>query len=97
MLFRSSDILYDTLIKYDPDHLIMEATRREAMSGMVDFDRIEEMLTRVGGRVRLVRAQSVTPLSAPLLMEVSKMAVRGAAEERLLAEEADALMAELDR
>lgn len=92
----SSDILYDTLIKYDPDHLIMEATLREAMSGMVDFERIEEMLNRIGGRVRLVRAEGVTPLSAPLLMEVSKMAVRGAAEERLLGEEAEALMAELD-
>lgn len=92
----SSDILYDTLIKYDPDHLIMEATRREAMSGMVDFDRIEEMLSRICGNVRLVKANGVTPLSAPLLMEVGKMPVRGAAEERLLEADAEALMAELE-
>lgn len=89
----SSDILYDTLAKYDPDHLIMEATRREAMGGMVDFERIEEMLTRVAGRVRHVAAPHVTPLSAPLLMEVGKLPVRGEAAERLLEAEAEALMA----
>lgn len=91
----SSDILYDTLIKYDPDHLILKATRQEAMTGMVDFDRIEEMLERVQGRIRLVEAQHVTPLSAPLLMEVGKLPVKGAAEERLFEAEAAALMAEM--
>ncbi len=44
----SSDILYDTLIKYDPDHLMLRITREEAMRGLVDFGRIEEMLERTG-------------------------------------------------
>ena len=91
----SSDILYDTLIKYDPDHLILKATRQEAMTGMVNFDRIEEMLDRMRGRIRLVEAPHVTPLSAPLLMEVGKLPVKGAAEERLFEAEAEALMAEM--
>ena len=26
----SSDILYDTLMKYDPDHLLLRITRQEA-------------------------------------------------------------------
>lgn len=90
----SSDILYDTLHKYDPDHLILDATRREAMGGLVDFERIEEMLSRSQGRIRTVEASGVTPLSAPLLMEVGKMPVRGAAEQKLFEQEAAALMAE---
>ena len=40
----SSDILYDTLLKYDPDHLLMQITRQEAMRGLVDFARIEDLL-----------------------------------------------------
>ena len=91
----SSDILYDTLVKYDPNHLIMEATRREAQTGMVDFERIEEMLARIGGRVRRVAAPHVTPLSAPLLMEVGKLPVQGAAAERLFEAEAEALLGEV--
>ena len=89
----SSDILYDTLLKYDPDHLMMQITREEALRGLVDFGRIEEMLARTKGRVDHVILDRVTPLAAPLFLEVGKVPVKGAAEERLLAEEADRLMA----
>lgn len=88
----SSDILYDTLQKYDPDHLLLDITRREAERGLVDFGRIEEMLTRVDGQIDLVHAPHVTPLSAPLLLEVGKVPIKGAAEDTLLEQEADALM-----
>ncbi|WP_121063004.1 ligase-associated DNA damage response DEXH box helicase [Chachezhania antarctica] len=90
----SSDILYDTLRKYDPDHLILRITRQEALRGMVDFGRIEEMLTRIGTRIDLVRLDRVTPLAAPLFLEVGRVPVRGSAEERLLAEETSRLMEE---
>lgn len=89
----SSDILYDTLLKYDPNHLLIQITRKEAMSGLVDFARIEEMLDRVSGHVDLIRTPHVTPFSAPLFLEVGKISVQsGSAEERLLAEEAEALI-----
>jgi ATP-dependent Lhr-like helicase len=88
----SSDILYDTLVKYDPDHLLLEITRAEAMRGLVDFGRIEEMLERVAGRITLRRLPRVSPLAAPLFLEAGRMPVEGAAQERLLAEESARLM-----
>ena len=90
----SSDILYDTLLKYDPDHLLMRITRTEAMRGLVDFDRIRGMAERVAGRVDLLRLSRVTPLAAPLFLEVGRVPVQGSAQERLLEEEATALMSE---
>ncbi|WP_372571279.1 ligase-associated DNA damage response DEXH box helicase [Ruegeria jejuensis] len=90
----SSDILYDTLLKYDPDHVLMQITRDEAMRGLVDFGRIEEMIARVGDRIDLVRLDRITPLAAPLLLEVGKVPVKGSAEERLLAEESERLLSE---
>ncbi len=88
----SSDILYDTLLKYDPDHLLMQITRQEAMRGLVDFGRIEAMVERIGDRIDLLRLDRVSPLAAPLFLEVGKVPVKGAAEERLLAEESARLM-----
>ena len=88
----SSDILYDTLMKYDPDHLMLKITREEAQRGLVDFARIEEMTMRVGERIDHMRLDRVTPLAAPLLLEVGKVPVHGSAEERLLAEETEKLM-----
>ncbi|MCG7518719.1 ligase-associated DNA damage response DEXH box helicase [Ruegeria sp. Ofav3-42] len=88
----SSDILYDTLLKYDPNHLLMQITREEAMRGLVDFGRIEEMIARISDRIDLVRLERVSPLAAPLFLEVGKVPVKGAAEERLLAEESARLL-----
>ncbi|WP_353336824.1 ligase-associated DNA damage response DEXH box helicase [Pseudooceanicola nitratireducens] len=90
----SSDILYDTLMKYDPEHLLMDITREEAMRGLVDFGRIEEMLSRVEGRIDVMRLDRVTPLAAPLFLEVGKVPVEGMGRERLVAEEAERMMAE---
>ena len=90
----SASILYDTLRRFDPDHLLLRITREEALKGLVDFGRIEEMLTRTGGRVDHVVLDRVTPLAAPMLLEIGKVPVAGAADERILAEEAAALMAE---
>ena len=90
----SSDILYDTLRKYDPGHLMLEITREEALKGLVDFGRLEEMLARTSGRITHVPLPRVSPLAAPLFLEVGRVPVKGAAEERLMAEEAARLMAE---
>ena len=92
----SSDILYDTLRKYDPDHLMLDITREEAMKGLIDFGRIEDMIARTQTRIDLIELDRVTPLAAPLFLEVGRVPVKGLAEERLLAEEAARLMSDAD-
>ena len=89
----SSDILYDTLRKYDPHHLMMQITREDALAGLVDFGRITDMLDRFDGQFEHVVAPHVTPLAAPLLLEMGKIRIRGSAEEQLLADAAEAMMA----
>ncbi|MBF9034073.1 ligase-associated DNA damage response DEXH box helicase [Rhodobacterales bacterium HKCCE2091] len=88
----STDILYDTLRKHDPDHLMLRITRAEAMRGLVDFGRIEALLDRIGGRIDHVALDRVTPLAAPLFLEVGRIPVKGHAERRLIEEEAGRLM-----
>ena len=88
----SSDILYDTLLKYDPNHLMLKITRTETMRGLVDFSRIEDMISRVGTRIDLLRLNHVTPFAAPLFLEMGKVPIKGTAEEKLLAEESARLL-----
>ena len=90
----SSDILYDTLRKYDPDHLLLDITREEAMKGLVDFGRIEDMLARTQGKIDHLVLDGVTPLAAPMLLEMGRVPIKGAAEERLLSDAVDALMSD---
>ncbi|MEY3960623.1 MAG: hypothetical protein RIR14_1277, partial [Pseudomonadota bacterium] len=88
----SSDILYDTLARHDPDHLLLRLTREEAMRGLIDFGRLEEMLARIGGRIDHVTLPRVTPLAAPLFLEPGKIPVHGKGRERLAEDAARALL-----
>ena len=89
----SSDILYDTLLKYDPDHLLLRITRDAARHGLVDFERIENVLA---ARPEIVHRSPphVTPLAAPLMLEAGKVPIRGLGSERLLEAEAAQMMEE---
>ena len=88
----SSDILYDTLRKYDPNHLLLQITREEALRGLIDFSRIEALLARVGPRITLIRRPRVTPLAAPLFFEPGRIPVQGEGRDRLASTQAQALM-----
>ncbi|MBP9185298.1 MAG: DNA ligase-associated DEXH box helicase, partial [Fuscovulum sp.] len=88
----SSDILYDTLRRHDPDHLLLQITREEAMRGLIDFSRIDGMLARVQGRIDLRRLDRVTPLAAPLFLEPGKVPIHGQGREKLAEKAAQALM-----
>ncbi len=88
----SSDILYDTLRKYDPDHLLLRITREEAMKGLVDFGRIEEMLARTVGRIDHVELDQLTPMAAPLFLEIGRVPIHGSADDRLLDAEVERLI-----
>src|SRR5690606_32294692 len=64
----SSDIIFATLRRHDPGHILLRATRDEARRGLIDFDRIDDMLAR-NAHIALRRLDRVSPLAAPLLLE----------------------------
>ncbi|UWQ17541.1 ligase-associated DNA damage response DEXH box helicase [Jannaschia sp. M317] len=90
----SSDILYDTLHRYDPDHLMLKITEEEAMRGHIDFGRLDLLMQTVGDRIDQVKLDRITPLSAPMFLERGIVPIRGKGEGRLLQEEAAKLMAD---
>ena len=87
----SSDILYDTLRRYDPDHLLMRITAIEAGRGLVDFGRIEEMLDRSAALDHRM-LDRVSPLAAPLMLEMGRVRIEGQGRMRLAEAEAEAMM-----
>ena len=94
----SSDIIYDTLRRHDPDHILLQATREEARRGLIDFDRIGDMLAR-NPHIELRALPRVSPLAAPLLLEMGRVRLAGQGQLRLAEQTAQDLMAEagLDR
>ncbi|MDA0219189.1 MAG: ligase-associated DNA damage response DEXH box helicase [Proteobacteria bacterium] len=93
----SSDLLYDVLRRYEPDHVLLQATRREAAGGLLDVRRLADMLARVKGHIVMKPLERVSPLAVPIMLEISKQMVGGDAEEDLLAEAEETLIADATR
>jgi ATP-dependent Lhr-like helicase len=89
----NSDLIYDVLRRHQPDHILLRATWADAAGGLTDLGRLSAMLQRVRGKVHHVVLDRVSPLAVPVLLEVGREQVVGAAQEDLLAE-AEALVTE---
>ncbi|MBE9603307.1 ligase-associated DNA damage response DEXH box helicase [Acetobacteraceae bacterium H6797] len=89
----SADLIYDVLRKYEPDHILLRATRAEARAGLTDIGRIGALLARARGHITHRILDRVSPLAVPAMIEQGREWVSGSAEEDLLAE-AEALVAE---
>lgn len=68
----SSDLIYDVLHKYQPDHILLEAAHQDAMGGLIDLKRLSDMLFRVQGKILHQKLERVSPLAVPLILEISK-------------------------
>ncbi|MCV3765883.1 ligase-associated DNA damage response DEXH box helicase [Rhizobium sp. TRM95796] len=88
----SADLIYDVLRSHEPDHILLEATRQDAAQGLLDIQRLGDMLARIKGHIRLKRLEQISPLAVPIMLEVGKESVGSAADEALLAEASDRLI-----
>lgn len=93
----SSDLIYNVLREHEPDHILLRATYNDAATGLLDVARVAAMLKRVKDRIRLKRLDRVSPLAVPVLLDIGRVAVGGEADEALLSEAADELIAEATR
>jgi ATP-dependent Lhr-like helicase len=87
----STDLVYDVLMRHEPDHILIEAARADAATGLIDIERLGRMLVRIRRRIRHSRLARVSPLAIPILVEIGREHVGGDAEAALIAESAEAL------
>jgi ATP-dependent Lhr-like helicase len=90
----NADLIYDVLRKHEPNHVLLRATRADAATGLTDVRRLAEMLERIEGRIAVRRLKRVSPLAVPVLLDIGRESVYGAAIDTLLDEAAAELVAE---
>jgi len=84
----STDLIYDTLRRHEPDHVLLNVTRREAERELLDLKRLSRMLGRFHRNWRFMPLRRASPLAIPMLMQVRAEQVRGSGIEALLAQSA---------
>lgn len=90
----STDLIYDVLRRHEPDHILLQAARADAATGLMDLRRLSDLLTRIRGRIVHHGLARVSPLAVPVLLEIGREPVYGEAGDAAIAEEAERLMAE---
>jgi len=84
----SSDLIYDVLKQYEPDHILMQAAFADAGEGYLDLRRVGALLRRVKGRIVHRDLPHVSPFAAPVMLEMGRVGIKGEAEEAILADAA---------
>ena len=83
----STDLIYDVLRKYEPDHLLLDAAWADARTRLTDVGRLRDLLDRAADTMLHVDLERVSPLAVPLLVMIGRESTaQGAVDDELLLE-----------
>jgi ATP-dependent Lhr-like helicase len=80
----STDLIYDVLLKYNPDHILLRIAREEAERDLLDLHRLRHWLADVQGDVNYKILPHASPLAIPSMMQLGKETVIGDAKLAIL-------------
>ncbi|RIJ31533.1 ligase-associated DNA damage response DEXH box helicase [Henriciella algicola] len=68
----STDLIYDVLRSHEPDHILLQAARQDAATGLLDIRRLSDMLTRIRGKIDHRPLMKISPFAVPVMLEVGR-------------------------
>jgi ATP-dependent helicase Lhr and Lhr-like helicase len=81
----STDLIYDVLRRYEPDHLLLQAAWADARAKMTDIGRLGNLLHRAADKMVHVELDHVSPMAVPVLVMIGRESVaHGSADDALL-------------
>ncbi|MDK2756729.1 MAG: ligase-associated DNA damage response DEXH box helicase [Blastomonas fulva] len=89
----STDLIYDVLRKYEPDHVLLEAAWADARARMTDVGRLGDLLDRAAGTMLHIDLERVSPLAVPVLVMIGRESVAQGSTDDALLTEAESLAA----
>ncbi|HEY9554158.1 ligase-associated DNA damage response DEXH box helicase [Allosphingosinicella sp.] len=93
----STDLIYDVLRRYEPDHLLLRAAWEDARARMTDVGRLADLLDRAAGTMLHMPLDRVSPMAVPVLIMIGREQVSGGGAEDVLLMEAEAIAEEAMR
>ncbi len=86
----SSDLIYDVLRSHEPDHILLQAARQDAATGLLDVRRLSDALVRIRGKIDHQALKKISPFAVPVMLEIGKEPVSGASVQDAILGEAEA-------
>ena len=85
----STDLIYDVLRSHEPDHILLQAARQDAATGLLDIRRLSGMLTRIRGKIDHRALERISPFAVPVMLEVGKEPVNSESAADAIMQEAE--------
>ncbi|ABC64837.1 ligase-associated DNA damage response DEXH box helicase [Erythrobacter litoralis] len=83
----STDLIYDVLKKYEPDHVLLEAAWADARERLTDIGRLQTVLEQSQDQLVHVELERVSPLAVPVMVIIGRESLpQGAVDDELLLE-----------
>jgi ATP-dependent Lhr-like helicase len=83
----STDLIYDVLRRYEPDHLLLRAAWDDAKGKLTEVGRLARLLDRAQGTMIHMKLDRVSPMAVPVLVIVGREATAtGLADDAILIE-----------
>jgi ATP-dependent Lhr-like helicase len=83
----STDLIYDVLRRYEPEHILLKAAWNDARERMTDVGRLARLLDRAAGTMLHVDLDRVSPMAVPVLVIVGReRTATGTVDDQLLIE-----------
>jgi|TARA_R100000501_G_scaffold10060_1_gene19854 ATP-dependent Lhr-like helicase len=83
----STDLIYDVLRKYEPDHMLLSAAWEDAKGRLTDIGRLADLLERAPSTMVHRQLDRVSPLAVPVLVLIGRERVAtGTVDDELLIE-----------
>jgi ATP-dependent Lhr-like helicase len=83
----STDLIYDVLRRYEPDHLLLRAAWEDARQRMTDVGRLARLLDRAEETMVHVELDRVSPMAVPVLVMIGRERMAtGTVDDQLLIE-----------
>ena len=88
----STDLIYDVLRRYEPEHLLLRAAWDDARRRMTELGRLVRLMDRASATMLHVEVERITPMAVPLMVIVGREALPpGATADESLLVQAEAL------
>jgi len=88
----STDLIYDVLRRYEPQHLLLRAAWDDARRRMTELGRLVRLVDRASATMLHVQPGRITPMAVPLMVIVGREALPpGAEADEALLTQAEAL------
>jgi ATP-dependent Lhr-like helicase len=93
----SADLIYDVLRAHEPGHILLEAAFADAGEGFLDIRRLGALLARIQGRITHMDLPRISPFAVPIMLEAGREPIYGEAQDAILAEATEDLVADAMR